>query len=526
MNASLLKENSVLQGGKYRIVKVLGQGGFGITYLAHHEMLECKVAIKEFFFKEYCARDEATNQVSLGTATNQMTVERFQQKFIKEAKTIFRLRHPNIIQIHDIFTENGTAYYVMEYVEGHSLGEEVKMHGPIPEKCAIEFVSKIGDALAYIHGLSINHLDVKPNNIMLRQSDNQVILIDFGVAKQYDAETLEGTTTTPVGISHGYSPLEQYKSNGVQEFSPQSDVYSLAATLYKLLTGITPSEAIEIQEDGVDIDELKAKNVSQSTIDAIVAAMKSRKKRTQSVEEFINSLVDAQVAEPTQDQINPQQTDAEMEKQESTKSYSEEDDNSKQEDEETRVNPHPHIDIDSSISTEEITIKGQGQEHATEDELAFCIKYGLQADVDVPVDMGVSVKWCSNNLFAPSPVSVGGHFAWTMGLSKHMFDKNWHLPSVENFNELKNNCTWKWISEGEIQGYLVTSNTTNNSIFLRCAGKIDDTDIYNKDMGFYWSDCISTTPGNAYNLTIMQCCILCYQQNPCKVGRSVRLVCK
>jgi serine/threonine protein kinase len=414
----------------------------------------------------------------------------------------------------------------MEYVEGHSLGEEVKMHGPIPEIRAIEYVSKIGDALAYIHGLSINHLDVKPNNIMLRQCDNQVILIDFGVAKQYDAETLEGTTTTPVGISHGYSPLEQYKSNGVQEFSPQSDVYSLAATLYKLLTGITPSEAIEIQEDGVDIDELKAKNVSQNTIDAIVAAMKSRKKRTQSVEEFINALGRAQVAEPTQDQINPQQTDAETEKQASTKSYSEEDDNNMQEDEETIVNPHPHIDIDSSISTEEITIKGQGQEHATEEELAFCIKYGLQADVDVPVDMGLSVKWCSNNLLAPSPVSVGGHFAWTMGLSKHIFDKKWHLPSVENFNELKNNCTWKWISEGEIQGYLVTSNTTNNSIFLRCAGKIDDTDIYNKDMGFYWSDCISTTPGNAYYLTIMQCCILCYQQNPCKVGRSVRLVCK
>lgn len=290
-----LPSNTYLQNGKYRIEKILGQGGFGITYLAWHEMLECKVAIKEFFFKEYCNRNETTNQVNIATVANTATVERFLQKFIKEAKTIFKLKHPNIIQIYDIFTENGTAYYVMEHIDGLSLNELVNQHGALSEKTAIAYIKKAGSALAYIHERNINHLDVKPGNIMIRETDNEVILIDFGVAKQYDSETLEGTTTTPVGISHGYSPLEQYRSNGVQEFSPQSDVYALAATLFKLLTGKTPAEAIEVQEDGIDTDELKSKAVSQKTIDAITAAMQSRKKRTQSVVEFMDALPDVSV---------------------------------------------------------------------------------------------------------------------------------------------------------------------------------------------------------------------------------------
>ena len=116
-----LKTGSSLQGGKYKIEKVLGQGGFGITYLATQELLERKVCIKEFFFKEYCERDEATSHVSLGTQSNHELVERFMTKFLKEARTISQLEHPHIIRIHDIFKENNTAYYVMEYIEGESV---------------------------------------------------------------------------------------------------------------------------------------------------------------------------------------------------------------------------------------------------------------------------------------------------------------------------------------------------------------------------------------------------------------------
>lgn len=246
-----LKQGTFLQGGKYKIEKVLGQGGFGITYLATQDILERKVAIKEFFFKVFCEREEWTNTITLGTQANKTTVEKFLKKFIKEAQTISALHHPNIVQIHDIFRENNTAYYVMEYIDGNSLGDIVKTQGALPETKSVEIIKKVAVALDYIHTKNINHLDVKPNNIMVRHNDGEVILIDFGVAKQYDEKTKEGTTTTPVGISHGYSPSEQYKRYGVSSFSPESDIYSLGATLYKMVTGITPPEAIEVAQEGV-----------------------------------------------------------------------------------------------------------------------------------------------------------------------------------------------------------------------------------------------------------------------------------
>ena len=294
-----LRADSTLQGGKYRIIEKLGQGGFGITYLAENTLLEGKVAIKEFFFKEYCERDDSTSYVTVPTSSNRETVLRFKQKFIKEAKTIFRLNHPNIVRILDVFEENGTAYYVMEYIEGESLGDMVKRRGAIPEAEALGYVKDAASALVYIHGKNINHLDIKPSNLVLRHDDGKVLVIDFGVAKQYDAVTSEGTTTTPVGISHGYSPAEQYRKNGVQAFSPQSDVYALAATLFKLLTGSTPPEAMEIQDEGLPVAELQAKQISRPVISAIAMAMKGRHERTQSVAEFMSNLK----SEDTQDTV-------------------------------------------------------------------------------------------------------------------------------------------------------------------------------------------------------------------------------
>jgi len=285
-----LRVNSTLQGGKYRIIEKLGQGGFGITYLAENTMLEGKMAIKEFFFKEYCGRDDATCHVTIPTSGNREIVERFKQKFIKEARTIFRLNHPNIVRIFDLFEENGTAYYVMEYIDGESLGDMVKRRGGISEAEALGYVKDVASALEYIHSKNINHLDIKPGNLMKGNEDGRIIVIDFGVAKQYDAVTSEGTTTTPVGISHGYSPVEQYSKNGVQTFSPQSDVYALAATLFKLLTGNTPPEAIEILSEGLPVDELQEKHISRHVISAIAMAMKGRHERTQSVAEFISNL--------------------------------------------------------------------------------------------------------------------------------------------------------------------------------------------------------------------------------------------
>lgn len=283
-----LRADSTLQSGKYRMIKKLGQGGFGITYLAENTLLEGKVAIMEFFFKEYCERDDSTSHVTIPKSGNREIVERFKQKFIKEAKTIFRLNHPNIVRILDVFEENDTAYYVMDYIEGESLGDMVKRRGAIPEAEALGYVKDAASALEYIHSKNINHLDIKPSNLMKRKEDGRIIVIDFGVAKQYAAVISEGST--PVCISHDYSPVELYRKNGEQSFSPQSDVYALAATLFKLLTGNTPPEAIEVLSEGLPVAELQEKHISRPVISAIAMAMKGRHERTQSIAEFVSNL--------------------------------------------------------------------------------------------------------------------------------------------------------------------------------------------------------------------------------------------
>lgn len=283
-----LKPNTVLQGGKYKIEKVLGQGGFGITYMATQVALQRKVAIKEFFMKSLCNRDQETSQVSVGSAGSIEMVERFRQKFVKEALNIAEFNHPNIIRIYDVFEENDTAYYVMEYIDSGSLSS----FGKISEQKAVRYIRQVADALAYIHSRSINHLDIKPANILLNDLDNAV-LIDFGLSKRYDSEGHQ-TSTTPVGISHGYAPVEQYKQGGVGTFSPSTDIYALGATFYKLLTGQVPPDANEIFDDGLPP---LPKEISEASRKAIIAAMQpQRKNRPQSVEAFLK-LLDAVPAE-------------------------------------------------------------------------------------------------------------------------------------------------------------------------------------------------------------------------------------
>ena len=278
-----------LQDSKYTIKQVLGQGGFGITYLAEHELLGKVVAIKEFFFKQYCNRDESSSQVTLGTQSAQEEVARYQEKFLKEARVIARLNHPNIIKVHDIFKENNTAYYVMDYIEGKNLAEIIQQRGSLPEEEAIHYIRQVADALSYIHAKQLNHLDVKPANLMLRGMDGQIVLIDFGTSKQYDIVSGNQTSTTPVGLSHGYAPIEQYKEGGVKEFSPETDIYALGATLYKMLTGITPPQATEIVAEGWD--PVYTANVSTTTQAAIAKSMEIRKvNRYHDVNAFLQDL--------------------------------------------------------------------------------------------------------------------------------------------------------------------------------------------------------------------------------------------
>lgn len=295
-----LQLNTTLQGGKYRITRVLGKGGFGITYLAIQSGLERKVAVKEFFMKELCDRDETTSHVTIGTEGSRESVSRFREKFLKEARNIAKLTHPNIVRVIDVFEENGTAYYVMEYADGGSLADKVKREGYLSEPVATRYIICVAKALDYIHQRRMNHLDVKPANIMLNEVDEPV-LIDFGLSKQYDTVTGSQTSTTPVGISEGYAPMEQYMQGGVGAFSPETDVYALGATFYYLLTGLTPPNASVVGNDGLSPEPLKEKGVSDKTIGVISKAMEGRKKdRTKSAQAFMEGLAGASASLPAQ----------------------------------------------------------------------------------------------------------------------------------------------------------------------------------------------------------------------------------
>ena len=284
-----LQPGTYLQGDKYRIIRALGSGGFGITYLAEHELAERKVCIKEFFPKEFFNRNEDSRSISLGSQGSAKIMDAYKAKFIKEAKTIARLKHPNIIHIHDVFEENNTAYYVMEYIEGESLSDLVKRSGALVEAEAVRYIRSVAEALGYIHERKIMHLDVKPANVMLNSEDDQVVVIDFGLSKQYDEEGHQ-TSSTPVGISAGFAPMEQYQQGGVKEFSPETDIYSLGATLYYLVTGQVPPQAVCVADEG--LPELPA-HLSSGVRNAIERSMTfQRKHRPHSAKEFLALLDD------------------------------------------------------------------------------------------------------------------------------------------------------------------------------------------------------------------------------------------
>ena len=280
-----LLPNTTLQGGKYRIERVLGQGGFGITYLAVQTTLNRYVAIKEFFMKDFCNHDEVTQTMQTSTTGGGKMVERYRKKFIKEAKNLAKLHHPSIINVIEVFEENGTVYYSMPFLSGGSLQDYVDRCGALSEVEAMKYVKQIAGALKYMHEEQhICHYDVKPANILLDGRGNAV-LIDFGISKNYDAEGHE-TTTTPIGLSEGYAPIEQYQQN-VEEFSPASDVYALGATLYFLLHGKRPVSAPQ-RAGGTAL--LMRKNLSQGVKDIINASMKvSKTERARSVDVFIGN---------------------------------------------------------------------------------------------------------------------------------------------------------------------------------------------------------------------------------------------
>ena len=281
-----LQAGALLGGGKYKIEKVLGQGGFGITYLAEQTSLGRRVALKEFFMKEHCDREMSTSYVTVPSAGSRELVERFREKFIKEARQIATFENSHIVRVIDVFEDNGTAYYVMEYLDGKSLEAIVREQGSLVEADAVKYIRDIADALSEVHARNFLHLDVKPANVMLNKN-GEAVLIDFGISKHYD-DSGNQTSSGLMAFSDGYAPLEQYNRGGLSDFTPAIDIYALGATLFKLLTGKTPPHASVVNNDGLPV---LPQEISPAVRNAVETAMQPRRKdRPQSIADFLALL--------------------------------------------------------------------------------------------------------------------------------------------------------------------------------------------------------------------------------------------
>ncbi|MBD2205977.1 protein kinase [Calothrix sp. FACHB-1219] len=215
---------TTLQGGKYTLNQEIGRGGFGITFKAMHHYLGQEVVIKTI--------NERLRQ--------HPDFAKFERQFQDEARRLATCVHPNIVRVSDFFVESGLPYMVMEYIPGDTLGDAFVLPGiPLPEATAIHYIRQIGAALQVVHNNGLLHRDVKPDNIILRQGTQEVVLIDFGIAREFNG----GVRQTHTGmVSEGYSPIEQYLTQAPR--TPATDVYGLAATLYALLTAQVPLPAL------------------------------------------------------------------------------------------------------------------------------------------------------------------------------------------------------------------------------------------------------------------------------------------
>ena len=245
-NQNMLQVGTILHG-TYKIESYLSSGGFGNTYLAKNIEFDETYAIKEFFVKGVCQRDGNSITISVSNAENTNSFEQQREKFKKEARRLRSLSNPHIVKVYDLFEENGTAYYVMDYVDGENLSARLKRtNAPLAESEVRNYLNQILDGLEAIHNEGMFHLDIKPANIMV-DSHDVVKLIDFGASKQQS--TVGGATmSTGISYTNGYAPSEQM-AQSYDKFGLWTDFYALGATMYKLLTNQDPPSVSDLSED-------------------------------------------------------------------------------------------------------------------------------------------------------------------------------------------------------------------------------------------------------------------------------------
>ena len=559
-----LGNGTVLQSAnnRYTIVRTLGQGSFGITYLATMQVegplgaIEVEVAIKEFFMKEINSREGST--VTGGGSSRDSLFDRYRQKFRHEAQNLSLMKHPGVVRVVESFEANNTSYIAMEYLGGGSLDNLIGSQG-LPEEEALRYARGIGEALAYMHGQHMLHLDLKPSNVMLNRQGDPVI-IDFGLSKQYDDDGNPESSTTVGGGTPGYAPIEQSSYRDGKSFPVTIDVYALGATLFKMLCGHRPPEAPDLFTDGFPYADLK--HVSKSTVDIVAKAMAPNKNdRYPSVNDFLSALGVPEVDESTS--IIKEETDIKVAKVISTPT--------------STPTPEPHDGSRPSSLSGGGARRAEGEKPTREAEPAkkktllwllpllllaraavvAVVALGKDADggthaandtndtlppkADPMTDTTVNlVDTCDPAQTAPAKEpeeriipagyvdlglpsgtlwkktnEAGGFYSYDEAKSKF----GSRLPTKAQFTELKDKCRWKWTGDG----YRVTG-PNGNSIVLPASGYRSSLGIVDGvgSYGDYWS----TTPDGsdfAWFLGFDSDGVGMYDDNRC-YGYSVRLV--
>ena len=536
---------------RYRITKVLGQGTFGITYQATttgeisgqlgRVQGATMVAIKEFFMRDINDRN-GTNVVGI---TSGGMCDKYRRWFAKEARNLSHLDHRHIVHVTDSFEYNNTSYFVMEYCDAGSLDDYIIRKGQLSESEALYFFHQIADALSYMHAHSMLHLDLKPANVVLRYNDDDdsdkpdAVLVDFGLSKQYDANgNPESSTSIGLGTP-GYAPMEQphYQApepdslTGKKDIPVTLDVYALGATLFKMLTGVSPVDAITLYNNGFPTHQLQAHNVSPSLIRCIAKAMSPAvRDRYKSVAEFAQAVSGA-----THFDDSRQSDETHFE--ESDTWYDQPDDE----------------EVIEAIEVEESTADNKSVKKLWKKILITAgivlgvllgsfISWGFWDDIlfvsqiqgsvksamgpKEAVDLGLpsGIKWATCNIGAGSPSDYGNYYAWGETRTKLSYYGNgisatyrknlgdisgdsrydaarrnwggsWRMPTEAECQELVDNCTWTWTMLGGHNGYKVTSKKNGNSIFLPAAGYRYGWSLNSQGgNGRYWS----STPDESY----------------------------
>lgn len=294
MTSTQLQPGTVIHGthNDYRIERVLGQGSFGITYVANVRLKgrlgaiesAAMVAIKEFFLRDVSSR----NGLRVFSVSDSTLCSDYRRDFLREAQNLSRLDNDHIVKVLETIEENDTVYYVMEYLSGGNLDQHILSHGKLSCREALDIAIQIGEALKCMHAQHMLHLDLKPLNVM-RGEDGHIVLIDFGLSKCFGADGQPESSTRIGQGTTGYAPIEQHSFNKADGFMPTLDIYALGATLFKMLTGSVPPEASVVLNEGLPVDELSSAGVPPAIIALVERAMQPlRRMRHQTVDEFID----------------------------------------------------------------------------------------------------------------------------------------------------------------------------------------------------------------------------------------------